>query len=77
MDGSLQPRFADRGKKAERLAERITENAYSQLCAYADKWLPGAEKDEDTLGTALFLERDYWRNFETAVANGIGKAWKS
>lgn len=46
------------------------------MCAYADKWLPGADKDDDTLGTALFLENDYWRNFETAVANGIGKAWK-
>jgi len=28
------------------------------------------------MGMALFLERNYWDNFETAVANGITKAIK-
>lgn len=42
----------------------------------ADHWLPGHEQTEDVLGKALFLERNYWKTFEAAVANGITKAFK-
>ncbi|MCO1336323.1 hypothetical protein MO867_18480 [Microbulbifer sp. OS29] len=55
----------------------MSENGYSQLCAYARKWLPGEPLTEDTLATAVMLEREYWKNFESAVTNGIGKAWKN
>lgn len=27
------------------------------------------------MGLALFLERNYWDNFEVAIANGIAKAF--
>lgn len=46
-----------------------------QLLALAERWLPGRPADTDTLGTALWLERDYWQKMEIAVANGIARAF--
>jgi hypothetical protein len=46
------------------------------LEALAAKHLPGQEANENTLGTALFLERHYWDNYEIATANAIAKAFK-
>jgi|TARA_R110002124_G_scaffold78820_2_gene210143 hypothetical protein len=43
------------------------------LVALRTKWLPQSEEDDD-LGTALYLENQYWENMQIAVANGIGKA---
>jgi Family of unknown function (DUF6890) len=39
------------------------------------KHLPGQPLDEDTLGMALYLDRQYWKDFETATANAICKAF--
>ncbi|GAB7531603.1 hypothetical protein PS3A_40170 [Pseudomonas sp. 3A(2025)] len=38
------------------------------------RWLPGAEPSIENLGTAKFLEDEYWRRAEMAVANGIAHA---
>ncbi|WP_371824041.1 hypothetical protein [Hahella sp. HN01] len=58
------------------MADQIAANGYDQLRAYAAKWLSAQEPNEDALGLALFLERDYWSKHEIAVANGIAKALK-
>lgn len=42
--------------------------------ALALRWLPGAEPTDENLGTAKWLEDEYWRRMEIAVANGIAKA---
>lgn len=46
-----------------------------QLLALAARWFPARPTDVETLGTALWLERDYWRKMEVAVANGIARAF--
>ncbi|WP_420794884.1 DUF6890 family protein [Hahella chejuensis] len=38
--------------------------------------MPGQDQDEQVLGFALFLETDFWKRQEIAVANGIAKALK-
>jgi hypothetical protein len=47
-----------------------------QLLALADRWLPDADRSPETLGTAKWLEDEYWRRTELAIANGISRAWK-
>ena len=44
--------------------------------AMSERWLPGAEPTADNLGTARWLEDEYWRRMEFAVANGISMALK-
>ena len=45
------------------------------MAALVHKWFPGQPIDEQSMGEAVFLERDYWEKMQTAVANGIGKAF--
>lgn len=44
--------------------------------ALVAKHLPGQPETLENMGKALFLERHHWDNFETAIANGIAKAFK-
>lgn len=44
--------------------------------ALTERWLPGAELTADNLGTAKWLEDEYWKRFEIAAANGIAMALK-
>jgi len=44
------------------------------LVALASRWLPGAEPTTEVMGTAKWLEDEYWRRFEISVANGIAYA---
>lgn len=44
--------------------------------ALTERWLPGAEPNADNLGTAKWLENEYWKCMEIAVANGIAMAFK-
>lgn len=37
--------------------------------------IPPGEYSPEVFGTALWLQRQYWKNMETAVANGISKAF--
>jgi len=37
------------------------------------KWLPGEELNELSMGEAMFLEKNYWKNMADAVAQGIAK----
>lgn len=37
--------------------------------------IPATDRDEYTLGAALWLEKRYWQQMEIAVANGIGLAF--
>ena len=47
-----------------------------QLVALANRWLPGAEPTAEVMGTAKWLEDEYWKRMEYAVANGIAHALK-
>ncbi|WP_045488878.1 DUF6890 family protein [Pseudomonas sp. StFLB209] len=40
------------------------------------RWLPGMVATTDTLGTAKWLEDEYWRRMGIAVAEGIAQAFK-
>lgn len=42
--------------------------------ALVERWLPGTPPTADAMGTAKWLEDEYWRRMEIAVANGIAKA---
>ena len=44
--------------------------------ALAARWLPGEPPSVETLGTAKWLEDEYWKRMEYAVANGISRALK-
>ena len=41
-----------------------------------ERWLPGHEPTADNLGTAKWLEDEYWKRMEMAVANGIAMTLK-
>jgi len=41
------------------------------------RWLPGEPVTEQSMAEAMWLEKSYWQNMSSAVANGIGKAFKS
>jgi len=45
------------------------------LITLARRWLPGQPIDSNTLGQALWLEKEHWARMETAIANGIAKAF--
>lgn len=46
------------------------------LLALQEKWLPGADADDpEVLGTAQFLEEQYWRRMKAAVQNAIADAF--
>ena len=45
-----------------------------QLVALANRWLPGAEPTAEVMGTAKWLEDEYWKRMEFAVANGSAHA---
>jgi len=42
--------------------------------ALTNRWLPGAEPTPEVMGTAKWLEDEFWRRTEIAVANGIALA---
>ncbi|WP_338522415.1 hypothetical protein NUH87_19970 [Pseudomonas batumici] len=44
--------------------------------ALVERWLPGFEPTAHNLGTAKWLEDNYWKRMEIAVANGIAVALK-
>ncbi|MCK1794393.1 hypothetical protein L9059_30295 [Pseudomonas sp. TNT19] len=46
-----------------------------QLMALTNRWLPGAEPTIENMGTAKWLEDEYWKRMEFAVANGISHAF--
>ncbi|WP_321863256.1 DUF6890 family protein [Pseudomonas paraveronii] len=46
------------------------------MLALTERWLPGAAPTADNLGTALWLEGEYWKRMEIAVASGIAMALK-
>lgn len=54
----------------------MNDDSLGQLLALNERWLPGAEPTADNLGTAMWLESEYWKRMEIAVANGIGMALK-
>ena len=42
--------------------------------ALTNRWMPGAEPTIENMGTAKWLEDEYWRRMEISVANGIAYA---
>ena len=46
-----------------------------QILALSARWLPGRAPDVETMGAALWLERDYWQKMEVAITNGIARAF--
>ncbi|WP_271105109.1 DUF6890 family protein [Pseudomonas tohonis] len=44
------------------------------MLALTERWLPGAPPTADNVGTAKWLEDEYWRRMQIAVANGIAMA---
>ncbi|SDQ55025.1 hypothetical protein SAMN05216487_2455 [Pseudomonas sp. UC 17F4] len=45
------------------------------MLALAARWLPGESPTVETMGTAKWLEDEYWRRMEFVVANGISRAF--
>lgn len=46
------------------------------MAAFSHKWFPGREVTPETMGEALFLEKDYWDKHRVAVTNGVAMAFK-
>ena len=46
------------------------------MLALARRWFPHREPSEESMGEALWLEKDHWEKMTIAVANGIAKAFK-
>ena len=46
------------------------------MLAISRRWFPQMEPSEESMGEALWLERDYWEKMAIAVANGIAQAFK-
>lgn len=42
--------------------------------ALASHWFPGEPPTVETMGTAKWLDDEYWKRMEFAVANGIARA---
>ncbi|GFM86101.1 hypothetical protein PSCICO_15000 [Pseudomonas cichorii] len=45
------------------------------MLALTQRWLPGAAPTVENMGTAKWLEDEYWKRMEFAVANGIATAF--
>ncbi|WP_411178465.1 DUF6890 family protein [Pseudomonas aeruginosa] len=45
------------------------------MAALTARWLPGVEPSIENMGTAKFLEDEFFRRMEIAVANGIAHAF--
>ncbi|WP_156152764.1 MULTISPECIES: hypothetical protein [Pseudomonas] len=52
----------------------MTEDGLGQLLALAGRWMPGIEPTAEVLGTAKWLDDEYWRRMEIAISNGIAHA---
>ena len=46
------------------------------MVALSLHWFPQRELSEESMGEALWLEKDYWEKMSMAVANGIAKAFR-
>ena len=46
------------------------------MVALSFRWFPQRELSEESMGEALWLEKDYWEKMSLAVANGIAKAFR-
>ena len=46
------------------------------MLARARRWFPLREPSEESMGEALWLEKDSWEKMSMAVANGIAKAFR-
>ena len=46
------------------------------MVALSLHWFPGRDLCEESMGEALWLEKDYWEKMSMAVANGIAKAFR-
>ena len=46
------------------------------MVALSLRWFPGRNLSEESMGEALWLEKDYWEKMSMAVANGIAKAFR-
>ncbi|WP_412779043.1 DUF6890 family protein [Halodesulfovibrio aestuarii] len=42
---------------------------------FSHKWFPGQKATEKTMAEAMFLENDYWKKMEIAIANGSSRAF--
>jgi len=58
------------------VAEGIENNALSQMAVFSRKWFPGREVTPQSMGEAVFLEKDFWEKQRIAVASGISMAFK-
>lgn len=46
-----------------------------QMLALSRRWFPLREPSTESMGEALWLEKDYWEKMAIAVANGIAKVF--
>ncbi|WP_339436473.1 hypothetical protein [Pseudomonas sp. EL_65y_Pfl1_R32] len=44
------------------------------MLALTNRWLPGTEPSIENMGTAKWLDDEYWKRMEFAVASGIARA---
>ncbi|MGL1932180.1 MAG: hypothetical protein OCC45_10515 [Desulfotalea sp.] len=56
--------------------QSVENSALYQARVYAQKHFPGRKVDAQAMGEALFLEKDFWRKMDIAVANGVTHAFK-
>lgn len=54
----------------------MADDGVGQLLALSRIWFPGREPDEESMGAALWREKDFWEKMSLAVASGISKAFR-
>ncbi len=53
----------------------MDSNELEQMLTWRRKWLPGESDSEENLARAIWLETKYWQNMQSAMANGVAKAF--
>ena len=46
------------------------------MVALSFRWFPQRDLSKESMGEALWLDKDYWEKMSVAVANGIAKAFR-
>lgn len=58
------------------MAEGIEHHALSQMAVFSRRWFPGREVTTQSMGEAVFLEKDFWEKQRIAIQSGIARAFK-
>jgi hypothetical protein len=46
------------------------------MAVFSRRWFPGREVTTQSMGEAVFLEKDFWEKQRIAIQSGIARAFK-